>query len=61
MGVVTALIFMGQHVLAGGAPVGGVATGAVAADVGGAGGGEVGAAEAVAEILDFTKVGEVFQ
>ena len=52
---------MGQHVLAGGAPVGGVATGAVAADVGGAGGGEVGAAEAVAEILDFTKVGEVFQ
>ena len=47
---------MGQNVL-GGAPVGGVATGAVEADVGGVGWGKVGAAEAVAEILDFPQSG----
>ena len=51
MGVVTFLIFIGQNVLGGGAPVGGVATGSVAADVGGAAGGRVGAAEAAAEVL----------
>ena len=60
MGVVTSLIFMGQNVLGGGAPVGGVATGAVAADVGGEGGGRVGAAEAGAEILDFPHSGRSF-
>ena len=60
MGVVTFLIFMGQNVLGGGAPVGGIATEAVVADIGGAGAGKVGAPEAVADILDFPQSGRSF-
>ena len=56
MGVVTALVFMG---LGGGTPVGGVTTDTVAADAL-VGGGNEGAAEAVADILDFTLSGRSF-
>ena len=60
MGVVTSLIFLGQNVLGGGAQVGGVATGAVAAEVGEVDEGRVGATEAVAEILDVPRSGRSF-
>ena len=46
-------------VLGGGAPVGGVATEAVAADAL-VGGGNEGAAEAAAEVLDFSLIGRSF-
>jgi hypothetical protein len=57
LAVVETLVFMGKTVLGGGAPVGGVATEAAAADVGGD---NEDAAEVAAEIFDFCLTGRSF-